>query len=518
MGNELKMAQVHAIEGLWRQGWSCRRIARELGIHRDTVRRHVKRLKGQAVKTSQVTAGSGSPAEPVPADSKPATEVTTGSVTSRSRCERYRDVIAAKLDQHLSAQRIYQDLVADAGYVGSYESVKRFVRMLEAASPLPFRRIETEPGKECQVDFGQGAWVERDGGRKKRPWLFRIVLSHSRKAYSEVVWQQTTENFIRAIENAFHSWGGRPETVVIDNLKAAVTKADWFDPVLNPKIEEFARHYGIVILPTKPAMPRHKGKIESGVNFAQENALKAKTFKGLAPQNEYLRHWESTVADLRIHGTTRRQVKKQFEEVERPALKPLPAERFPFFHEGRRRVHTDGHVEVERSYYSVPPELLGEEVWIRYDAKMVRVFNAKMEIVASHVRKEPGRFSTLDEHISSKKISAVEKGASWLLGRAQAIGTQAALWAKSVMENRGIQGIRVVQGLLSLRKYHTMQQIDAACELALGHGAYRLQAIRALIKRPAKQENLEFMAEHPLIRSMEEYSKFVETHFRKESV
>jgi hypothetical protein len=122
-----------------------------------------------------------------------------------------------------------------------------------------------------------------------------------------------------------------------------------FDPDLNPKVAEFARHYGTVILPTKPYTPRHKGKVESGVKYVKNNALKGRTFSSLAEQREFLVRWERDVADTRIHGTTRKQVRKMFEEVERPALKPLPREPFPFYHEGRRKVHRDGHVEVDRA-------------------------------------------------------------------------------------------------------------------------------------------------------------------------
>jgi transposase len=109
--------------------------------------------------------------------------------------------------------------------------------------------MEVEPGMEAQIDFGQGAWVLVDG-KRKRPHLFRIVLSHSRKGYSEVVWQQTTESFIRCLENAFRYFGGVPRTLVIDNLRAAVTQTDWYDPELNAKVAEFCRHYGTVMLPS----------------------------------------------------------------------------------------------------------------------------------------------------------------------------------------------------------------------------------------------------------------------------
>jgi transposase len=123
--------------------------------------------------------------------------------------------------------------------------------------------------------------VIQPDGKRRRTHVFRIVLSHSRKAYSEAVYRQTTEDFIRCMENAFHHFGGAPQTLVIDNLKAAVTKADWFDPELNPKIQSFCAHYDTVILPTRPRTPRHKGKIERGVDYVQDNALKRRTFTSL---------------------------------------------------------------------------------------------------------------------------------------------------------------------------------------------------------------------------------------------
>jgi hypothetical protein len=103
--------------------------------------------------------------------------VTPGFSRSKSLCERHREVILAKLELGLSARRIYQDLVREHGFRDSYQSVKRFVRKLGAVYPAPFRRMECEPGEECQVDFGKGAWVEMPDGKRKRPWLFRIVAT-----------------------------------------------------------------------------------------------------------------------------------------------------------------------------------------------------------------------------------------------------------------------------------------------------------------------------------------------------
>ena len=245
------------------------------------------------------------------------------------------------------------------------------------------------------------------------------MLSHSRKAYSEVVYRQTTDDFLGCIENAFRHFGGAPRRLILDNLRAAVKNADWFDPELNPKVRSFGEYYGSVFWPTRPYTPRHKGKVEKGIDYVQDNALKGRRFASLQEQNAFLRDWELTVADTRIHGTTRRQVGKHFAEVERAALVPLPLAPFPSYQESRRTVHRDGHVEVERAYYAVPPEYLAREVWVRWDARLVRIFNQRMEPIVVHTRKEPGRFSTPPELIAPEKISGVERGAGVALGQGE---------------------------------------------------------------------------------------------------
>jgi transposase len=116
-------------------------------------------------------------------------------------------------------------------------------------------RIEVQPGEEVQIDFGLGAPVVEADGRRRRTWVLRVVLSYSRKAYSEAVFHQTTENLIRCLENAFRAFGGVAKIVNLDNLRAAVHKADWCDPELNPKLLTFARHYGCSLVPCRPRTP-----------------------------------------------------------------------------------------------------------------------------------------------------------------------------------------------------------------------------------------------------------------------
>jgi len=513
MSNRLKMSKVNSIQRLRQQGWSLVRIAQELGIHRETVAKYVRQGSRPETgvdgsKPTQLRTGSES--------SKP-TEVHTGSVAiSRSQCEPYRQIILNKLEQGLTSKRIHQDLTDEHGFAGSYYAVIRYVKRQQAADPLPFRRIEVSAGEEAQVDFGTGARIVNEDGRYKKTHLFRIVLSHSRKAYSEAVYRQTTEDFIRCLENSFWHFGGIPKTLVIDNHRAAVSKADWYEPELNPKIEAFSQHYGVVILPTKPYTPRHKGKVEAGVKYAQDNALKGRTFASLNEQNDHLAHWEETVADTRIHGTTKRQVGKLFAEQEKAALSKLPPQRFPFFHEGQRIVNRDGHVEVDKSYYSIPLEYLNRRVWVRWDGRLVRIFNHRWEEISIHVKVEPGKFSTHAKHIAPEKISGVERGTHWLLAKAGSIGAHTDQWAQGAIRGRGVQGIRTVMGLLSLCGKYTDAEIDQACQTAESYGVYRLKSVRKLLKtHAARQEQLEFMEDHTIIRSIGVYGDLVRTALGK---
>jgi hypothetical protein len=211
-------------------------------------------------------------------------------------------------------------------------------------------------------------------------------------------------------------------------------------------------------------------------------------------------------------------VKEVFEQAEKPALLPLPAARFDLFAEALRTVHRDGHVEIKGAYYSVPPEFLGQRLWARWDGRIVRLLDQKMRPVAVHVQRPPGTFSTLDAHILPEKISGIERGATYLLRVVSArCGPNATQWAQAMLQSRGIEGVRVLMGLLSLAGKHSHRSVDDACRIAQGHGAYHLRSLRQLLDRAgsggsgtvAEQQAFEFTQEHPIIRDIGDYGQFV---------
>lgn len=496
--NLLKVHLQQSIVALFDKGWSRRKIARELALDRATVRKYLEGAGSKPATPQTGSVGNLEPKSPTP---------QTGSTTPcgpASVCDPWCEQIDLAWKGGLSVQRIYQDLVAEHEFKGSYHAVRRFVRRRHGTAELPFRRMEVEAGHELQVDFGQGAWVVEDGHRRKTH-LFRCVLGFSRKGYTEVVWRQTAESFIRCIENAFRHFGGVTETVVIDNLKAGVLQADWFDPELNPKLEEFARHYGTVILPTKPVMPRHKGKVESGVKYAQNNAVKGRSFESLGAQNLFLAEWERNVADTRIHGTTRQQVGKLFVEIEKPRLRPLAAMVFPVFEEAPRTVHRDGYVEFRKAYYSVPPEYVGRQVRVRHETRIVRIYNSRREQIGLHAAADPGKFTTDQAHIHSRKRHIIERGVDHLLDQCRLLGPLTGTWAEAMHKARGPAGLRVMLGLLQLAEKHPVAALEKAAGTATHHGAWRLRDLKRLLELPTNVIQLDFLETHPLIRSLDAY-------------
>ena len=549
MSNRLSMAQTLAIQALAATGKSNRAISRTLGVDRGTVAKILSQIQNQPPVWKAPTGSGDAPTgflaiDPAAEDGSThasesdagtsAASITTNASSSpdsvgvpagsRSECEPYRDQIVRKLEQGLTAQRIWQDLIDEYGFAARYPSVRRYVSKLQQKTPQLVRRMEVAAGEEAQIDFGTGAWItatdEVTGETKRRrSWVFRIVLSHSRKAYSEAVYHQSTEAFIGALENSFRYFGGVPKTLVIDNLKAAVKQADWYDPEIHPKLQSFAQHYGTVFLPTKPYTPEHKGKVEAGVKYVKNNGLKGHAFASLDAENKHLLEWETRVADTRLHGTTKQQVRQHFEHIERPALLALPVERFPFFHEKRRSVNRDGHCEVAKAYYSAPAEFVGRDIWVRWDNRLVRLFNDKWEQVAVHVRAEPGKFRTDHQHIPKKKVSCIERGANVLLKQLAIVGPSVKDWSEAMLQARGVEGIRVLIGLKALTSKHNATALNAACETAMTYGALRLRTIRKLLKRKGEaqqQKQFEFLEEHPVIRPLSDYSLESLSQFRKD--
>lgn len=508
MANVLKMDKQTLIKQLLDLGWSYRRIHRETGLHRDTIAKYDPKHPKWANLPTDTQAENSVQNRP----KCPPTPSELRKPTRSSPAAAYETIIRQKLEQKLSAQRIYQDLVVEYGYQASYDSVKRYVRKLKAKMPKLYARIHTAPGEEAQVDFGQGAPTKKNG-RYLRPWLFKIVLSYSRHSYEEVVWSQDVETFIRCHERAFQAFGGVPKLIRIDNLKSGVLKAHLYEPQLNPLYAAFAKHAGFTPLPCLPGKPEHKGKTESGVGYTQNNALKGRRFESLEAQNAHLKYWNRTWARTRIHGTTKKQVWTLFTQLEQKALQALPENAFQFFKLGSRKVQADGHIEVARAYYSVPHRYLGRRVEVQFTSQWVKVLDGS-EIIAFHRTTQAGRFHTDKRHLPENKCLTTEEYKRKLLTRCSLVGVYCRSWAEKALAARQQLAFRAIQGVLHLRKHHADSKIDWACEQALKMDSLRYHTIKLLCQEPLESgqrgSQLTLLQEHELIRPPESYQTYFE--------
>jgi transposase len=524
LANYLKMTKRQQVLTLLALGWTFRRIERETQVRRETISKYARETPPNPAKTFPGLSGALNEVEPRNAaegtdsangagadpaktfsgfEANPAKTFAGSALPSRFAAAEFRDAILEKLELGLSVQRIFQDLGEDYAYGHSYESVKRYVRTL-----APRRRavgvMYTAPGEEAQVDFFQGPpTLDRATGQWRRPWVFRMTLCHSRHGYEEAVWDQKLDTFLRLHESAFADLGGVSRVIRHDNLKAAVVRACLYDPDVQPVYAAFAAHYGFTPLPTRPRNPEENGKQERSGGYVKDNALKGRRFDSLDELNAFLRHWNRTVARLRIHGTTRRQVWTHYEDTDKKALQPLPADRFALFSCGTRTVHPDGHVEVEGSFYPAALHLVGQDVQVRWDGSMVRVFHAEA-LVAVHLRARPGEYARPGREAAPS--SSQRAYAAKLLGLCARVGPPLHEWAEAAYVERGIRALRLIQGALALVRKHPKEAVLAAARRALEHRLFRYRDLRRLTEQadqtPAQRS---LLTVHEGIRPLTDY-------------
>ncbi len=529
MANVLGDEKKQQVVALGRLGWSLRRIQSATGVRRETAGMYL-RAAGIAVRSP-----GGRPADwpPKPAitervstdaiPSAPSKPATTEGVSTdcaarhwppeatrspaASACEPYREVIEDAIGRGRNAVAVYQDLVDDHGFTAGYASVRRFVAKLRG-SKRPEARvvIETPPGQEAQVDYGEGPMVRnRESGKYRRTRLFVFTLGCSRKSVRLLTWKSSTRIWAELHERAFRRIGGATAVVVLDNLREGVITPDIYDPALNPLYRDMLAHYGVVALPCRVRDPDRKGKVESGVGHAQKTPLAGMRFESIEEAQTHLDRWEANWADTRIHGTTKRQVLAMFAE-EKPHLHELPVEPFRYYQYGERTVHLDGCVEVDAAYYGAPPGWIGRAVQVQWDGVRVRILDPKTgQLLREHLRQERGRHRILDEDRPSKTPQTTTA----LLARTRSAGKNIGALCAEIHREHGEPGVRRILGVLSLAKKYGAPIVDDAAKAALELGAPNYRFLRRYLERRPPPP-LTLRQVDPLIRQLSLYRDLID--------
>jgi transposase len=348
-------------------------------------------------------------------------------------------------------------------------------------------RLSHKGGEKVFVDYaGQTIpVVDPDTGEIRQAQIFVGVLGASNYTYAEAHWSQDLPNWIGAHVRMFAFFGGVPEIVVPDNLKAGVKHPCRYEPDLNPTYQDLAQHYGTAVIPARVRKPKDKAKAEVGVQVVERwilARLRNHTFFSLADLNEAIRELlDELDAKLMKHlGRSRREL---FEILDQPALKPLPETPYEFAIWKKARVNIDYHIEFEKHYYSVPHTLVREEVYVRATVRTIEIF-FKNRRVASHRRTNSrGRHTTISEHMPPSHQKYQEWSPDRFTCWAETIGPHTAQLVQALLASRKHpqQAYRSCMGILRLAKRYSEERLEAACRRALPAGIHSYKGVKNIL-------------------------------------
>lgn len=360
----LRPEVVDRIRELADQGLGSKRIARLIGVSRNSVRRYL--------------AGA-----PVGHQERPAARRLDDDALREVRdlFDSVAEGNAVVIQQELAARGDHVDL-------RTLQRAVAPIRRERRAEALATVRFETPPGQQLQIDFGEK--VVTIAGRPVKVYLMTAVLGYSRRLFVRASLAQRQDDWLEGLDDAFGHFGGLTEQVLCDNASPLVTAHDrqtghvaW-----NPGFEAFCRDRGLTAVACRPYRARTKGKIERGVGYVKHNALAGRSFASFAALQAHLARWMVAVADRRIHGTTRRRPADLFEEAERRALRPLPSRPLAVrTRRLKRRVSTDCFVDVDTVRYSVPYRHVRETVEVVVEGEHVEI-SLRGSCIARHRRSE----------------------------------------------------------------------------------------------------------------------------------
>ena len=493
---------------LLRSGHSNRRVAKALRLNRKTINKYQAAME-------QAGFLEGEPPELIELEQMLETHFPKQKPPqNQSSVEPYRKRVEQLHQQGVETAAILQRLVEDYQYPGSYASVWRFVQRLESKDPDVTVRVEVPAGEEAQVDFGSaGKQIDPRSGELRQAWVFVMTLSFSRHQYVEFVFDQKIETWLRCHINAFAFFGGVPERMVVDNLKAAITRACWENPQVQRAYRECAAHYGFLIAPCRPGMPQHKGKVEQGgVHYVKRNFLAGREPSDLRTLNRDGRRWTLEVAGQRKHGTTRKQPLAQFEQFEQAQLQPLPAAAYEPGEWKRVKLHRDCHVVFERSYYSAPYRLVGDQVWVRGGLRDVRIYTETHELVAIHSRaREAGERHTLLDHLPEELVPGLLLTRPGCRKRSQEVGPATEQVVQALLDHRPEDRMRSAGRLLGLADKYGAERLEQACARAVSYAELDYQTVKRILAQGLdRQPAAELQAAPPaerFVRSAQEFAR-----------
>jgi transposase len=470
-------------------------IERATGRTRKTIRRYKQRAR----KLGWQPGGEQEPAEELAAavlqSLRPVTEAAgLGAVETKLMPQRAAItewVSPTGGGRGLRLAKVH-DLLTRRGVEVPYSSLHRFAVSycgFRERQPVTVRVAEVSPGELAEVDFGRlGLVYDPDKDRKRFAWALLVTLGHSRHQYVHVSFTQTLADFIEGLEDAWEYFGGVPRRVVVDNLKAAVTKPGRYESIFQRTFDEYAAHRGFVIDAAVVRHPKGKPKVERNVQYLRENFFRGEQWIDIEHVGREAVQWCTKVAGERIHGTTRQQPLALFAAVEKSALGPLEAKRFDPPTWQKCKVHPDHHIQFDRAIYSLPTEYVGRQLWIRADTKVVRAYLGG-ELVRTYERLEPGGRCTDYEDYPKELAPYAMRDPQRMIREAHEVGQHVGRFMAELLAGTFPWAhLRQAQKLLRLANKYGRDRVDGACRRALSFDLIKVGRVENIIRQGLERD------------------------------
>ncbi len=385
-------------------------------------------------------------------------------------------------------------LLEREGVVVPYSSLHRFAVNhcgFGERKRMTVRMAESAPGEVAEVDFGRLGLVPYPLSRKRRVlWALVVVLVFSRHQFVFVTHEQTIPRLIGGLEDAWTFFGGVSHRLVVDNLKAAITKADRYDPAFARTFEEYAAYRGFTIDPAPPRMPTGKPFVERQVPYVRDAFFRGETWRDRDHVQEHAVRWCLRTAGMRAHGTTRKRPLAVFENEERDTLLPLTRERYDPPTWAECSVHPDHHIQFDKVLYSVPTRYLRHKVTVRADSKLVRIY-AKGELVKTREKQLPGGRSTDYDDYPKELTPYTLRDPRRMIRHATDLGPQIGRFMQELLSGElPWTKIRQGQKLLRLAERFGTHRVDAACRRALAFELLNVRRVESIVRQNLEQLNL----------------------------
>jgi transposase len=486
---EVEMWEILDVLRRVHRGESKAAIKRATGRTRKTIRRYVERARELGWVVSNGAEPDEALAVEVARSLKPVPpEPPEGSTESRLQphMEQLRLWLTPK-DGNKRGLRLSKvhTLLRRRGVDVPYSSLHRFAVKncgFQEHKRITVRVADVEPGELAEVDFGRlGLVPDPETGKRRVVHALVVTLVYSRHQYVHVTISQKFPDLIEGLDDAWEYFGGVTARVVIDNLRAAVTKPDIYDPIFHRTFEEYARYRGFVIDAARVRHATGKPHVERQVPYVRDSFFRGEQWLDVAHVQREAVRWCTEVAGIRIHGSIRQRPLACF-EVEKPALHPLERPRFDPPTWANCAVHPDHHVQFDYAIYSAPTRYVGKRVWVRADRKMVRLYY-QGELIKTHARKPRGGRSTDYDDYPKELAAYAMRDPDRMIHEAKNQGEHIGRFMQQLLAGTFPWArLRQAQRLLRLSNKYGRERVNAACRRALHFELIHVGRVEKIIK------------------------------------